>query len=394
MGLLDACQSLNDIVKVFELIEGPWAFIYFQKSSQVIWFGRDYFGRRSLLMSVSSNHLKIGSVTTRHDSLSDSWFELPTGIYCLNCDDKLQNIVQIPWRSIFSGKVKMEKSELDFIYHCDCFLNSPISTNYSGVKPSCSPCYEVESCNADDDQKAIDQLVDICNHRNLWSISEKLNNVLEKALRRRTRILENWKGSSKVGVLFSGGIDCSVIALLAHRTTPLNEPIDLLNIAFEMTSNNSICDEEKNSFNVPDRITGLSSFKELQKLCPNRVWNFVEINITVEELRRIRSHRIADLTYPKQTVLDDSIACALWFASRGEGIIHGKGKEVYKSTARILLCGMGADEQLGGYSRHRTVYTRSSDFERVEEEIKMEVERISSRNLGRDDRCGNFFDRY
>jgi hypothetical protein len=36
----------------------------------------------------------------------------------------------------------------------------------------------------------------------------------------------------KLAILFSGGIDSSVLAALADRILPINEPIDLLNVAF------------------------------------------------------------------------------------------------------------------------------------------------------------------
>lgn len=37
-----------------------------------------------------------------------------------------------------------------------------------------------------------------------------------------------------------------------------------------------------------------------------------------EELDKQRSEHIADLIYPLNTILDDSLGCALWFASRAE----------------------------------------------------------------------------
>lgn len=37
-----------------------------------------------------------------------------------------------------------------------------------------------------------------------------------------------------------------------------------------------------------------------------------------EELEKQRSEHIADLIYPLNTILDDSLGCALWFASRAE----------------------------------------------------------------------------
>lgn len=51
----------------------------------------------------------------------------------------------------------------------------------------------------------------------------------------------------------------------------------------------------------------------------------------------------------------------------------------------MVLTGIGADEQLAGYSRHRVRF-QTHGLEGLNKEIKMELGRISSRNLGRDDR--------
>ncbi|XP_067327028.1 asparagine synthetase domain-containing protein 1 isoform X3 [Anolis sagrei] len=52
---------------------------------------------------------------------------------------------------------------------------------------------------------------------------------------------------------------------------------------------------------------------------------------------------------------------------------------------RIVLTGIGADEQLAGYSRHRVCFEKHG-LEGLNEELGMELGRIASRNLGRDDR--------
>ena len=52
---------------------------------------------------------------------------------------------------------------------------------------------------------------------------------------------------------------------------------------------------------------------------------------------------------------------------------------------QVVLTGIGADEQLAGYSRHRVRF-QTHGLEGLNKEIKMELGRISSRNLGRDDR--------
>lgn len=129
-------------------------------------------------------------------------------------------------------------------------------------------------------------------------------------------------GNAKVAVLFSGGIDSTMLAFFAHRydiqrylktandfpavryISP-DEPIDLLNVAFENprkiqlqldgnigvlpkkkrkqhlkmveTDSNGNADRELSSYMVPDRVTGLQEVEELRRLCPTRVWNFVSL---------------------------------------------------------------------------------------------------------------------
>ena len=56
------------------------------------------------------------------------------------------------------------------------------------------------------------------------------------------------------------------------------------------------------------------------------------------------------------------------------------------SAAKILISGVGADEQMAGYGRHRTTFQRGG-YNELKDELKMEVKRLWTRNLGRDDRC-------
>lgn len=58
----------------------------------------------------------------------------------------------------------------------------------------------------------------------------------------------------------------------------------------------------------------------------------------------------------------------------------------YTSRARVLLVGIGADEQLGGYGRHRTAFVNGG-AQSLRRELDKDLQRIWKRNLGRDDRC-------
>ncbi|KAF2361916.1 Asparagine synthase [Trinorchestia longiramus] len=135
-------------------------------------------------------------------------------------------------------------------------------------------------------------------------------------------------------------------------------------------------------YEVPDRCTGRECLKQLRSLCPDRHWNFVEVDVSKEELSQHRAGRISSLLKPLNTVLDDSIGCALWFAGRARGVVNGTP---YTSRARVVLCGHGADEQLCGYSRHRSVWG-SGGLRALLQEVYMEVDRLPTRNLGRDNR--------
>jgi len=63
-----------------------------------------------------------------------------------------------------------------------------------------------------------------------------------------------------------------------------------------------------------------------------------------------------------------------------------KAKTKYRSNSRIVIVGIGADEQMAGYGRHRTTFNRGG-YDALRDELHMEKQRLWTRNLGRDDRC-------
>ncbi|CAB3362511.1 Hypothetical predicted protein [Cloeon dipterum] len=218
---------------------------------------------------------------------------------------------------------------------------------------------------------------------------------------------------SRVAVLFSGGLDSTIIALLAHFCVPSGSSIDLINVAFpcsqaqvprtkskkkgsKFAEEPAIIDtieqqliQSDPSYETPDRITGKASFSELVKIAPDREFNFVEVNVTKDMLKLKRNECIADLIFPLNSILDDSLGCALWFAARGQGIKHntaGTSEKGYESPANVLLLGMGADELLGGYSKYRKQFNTNEDWSSVAKLLAHDLAVIPYRNLGRDDR--------
>ena len=69
--------------------------------------------------------------------------------------------------------------------------------------------------------------------------------------------------------------------------------------------------------------------------------------------------------------VSQSLAVALYFAARGIGKVRSYPEAEatpYMSTARVLLNGLGSDELLGGYGRHRTAF-RCGGWQAVVDEV-------------------------
>jgi asparagine synthetase B (glutamine-hydrolysing) len=203
----------------------------------------------------------------------------------------------------------------------------------------------------------------------------------------------------RVAILFSGGLDCTVLARLVHEILPLEQEIDLLNVAFEnprvlrasgisgMGISRSNLAVSSTFSNCPDRLTGWTSHKELLGICPDRLWRFVSIDIPYSETLQHRP-QIISLIHPHNTEMDLSIACALYFAARGSGQIPGDENGCttsYVTPARVLLSGLGADELFAGYSRHATAFDHRG-YKGLVDELELDFNRLGQRNLGRDDR--------
>lgn len=125
----------------------------------------------------------------------------------------------------------------------------------------------------------------------------------------------------RIAILFSGGLDCTVLARLAHDILPSEQHIDLINVAFEnprvvQAAKNALSNtgkskktknlntevqvdnidgqipnqkEDASAFEkCPDRETGRKAFQELRTVCPGRVWRFVAVSTDTVEILLLR----------------------------------------------------------------------------------------------------------
>ncbi|PGH17174.1 hypothetical protein AJ79_01312 [Helicocarpus griseus UAMH5409] len=373
-------QSLSNIANALAAVSGPFSFVFYDAYRHRLFYGRDFLGRRSLMSGWDSNgSFKISSVCD--GTLSKHFDEVETdGIHMIDLARLRQTLVSDsnPLQPSFSVKTLSWKYDTTFDTDRDYIGNRIPPMNLA------LPASDVFLLRADSPS--------------IETLEVKLRESLELRIRNIPEPpLSSSKYRSKVAVLFSGGLDCTLLARLAHDILPLDEPIDLLNVAFEnprvaAAAAKATSKSEASSLSIyeacPDRMTGRSSHAELQRVCPNRNWRFISINIPYAETLNHRE-RVRRLMRPHNTEMDMSIACALYFASRGQGEITSDTDELgtvpYTTTARVLLSGLGADEVFAGYTRHATAFNRHS-FHGLVDEIALDVGRLGKRNLGRDDR--------
>ena len=356
---LSQCTDDESIAISMSSIRGPWAIVYYNASDQSIWFGRDFMGRKSLLLQVpkDDNSLLMTSVVPQ-DLKKGEFIEIPPGLYRMKLSDDTFPLQGIS--DVLLCKIPWADADIDRLATYERLKNIPPNDTLDFVP----------------DEYTSGALV------------EQLLSLLHGAVTRRcSTSVHNPQFdpelNSRFMVLFSGGVDSTLLAAILHQVVPDEESIELCSICFAQGTS-------------PDRLGALDAYKELKSLYPGRKWKFIAVDSTYEELKETKGH-LMELLYPSDTVMDFNIGGALWLASRGHGkLIDCQNldpetneidivNESYRSEARVVFLGHGADELFGGYARHRTRF-RNGGWEGLAGELQLDVKRLWQRNFGRDDR--------
>jgi len=381
---LSVTCDADHVMRILARIEGPYALIYYHRASQRLYFARDPLGRRSLLLSAGS------AQHTEHvaDQDEEGEGDLPPPLL-----DRLSSTA-LNMVMLSSVKVGDRYLALAFRNNLAALVNCLIcSCQWFDVDTrgvycltlghvlhlSLAPWSSTTKSWERDQSAALTRV----------NPQQELFRLLSDAVRRRVRVTAVSPDSAPVLVLFSGGLDSTVLAALVDLHLPRNCPIDLINVAFPSTPRATTGPSgQLISFDTaPDRRAAVMSLTDLRAASPHREWRLIFADISAEELQQYREH-VIQLMYPAHTLMDLSISASLWFAARGQGYIYqaeqSANQAMYRSTARIVLSGLGADECLGGYSRHRTA-ARRSELDLIRE-LERDVTRLWYRNCGRDDR--------
>lgn len=339
----------NNIIKTIGQLIGEFAYSIIDKLENKIYFGKDIIGRKSLTYSLDlNNELYISSCPPFDNKFKLNFIECKNAsIYCYNLNEKNLNILSF-----------------------DDDINLP---------------------------KSFKVLNDFKEDINI----EKLHKQLSKSVYKRISTifpLKDETNNSKFAILFSGGIDCTIIAGLCGEICENGTIIDLLNVSFSNPRANLNYDE------TPDRKLAIENCNELNKKYNIKGIQFklIKINVSFEDYNKAREN-VINLIYPNNTEMDLSIAIAFYFASSGKSNIDNND-----SKCKVLLSGLGADELFGGYTRHERIFTGiSNQIKRklknkpindntiydlkelnieLRDELQIDLDRLWERNLTRDDK--------
>ncbi|KXJ91762.1 asparagine synthase-domain-containing protein [Microdochium bolleyi] len=381
----DPSARQEHVLRIFRSIQGPFAVVYYDALDRRVYYGRDRLGRRSLLMHKvegTDGDIAVSFSSIAGQPVSD-WAEVAAdGLYSLKLD-----------------AFETATAQFDHI---------PDRHSWLDAEPEANMVSNIGSFNAATDKPGVS-----CTQAPEAPYVDELERQLMASLHLRVvdvpqppcnpHFLDEDAVDTRVAILFSGGLDCTVLARLAHDLVPATQGLDLINVAFEnprLVAQYLKLPEGQRATDFyetcPDRITGRKAFAELQRACPERSWRLIAVNVPFPEAMAHKS-TVVSLIHPHDTEMDLSIAIALYFAARGTGHPYTTTSSnessppsapcsaVVTSPARVLLSGLGADELFGGYARHDVAYKRAG-YPGLAEELRLDVGRIGQRNLGRDDR--------
>lgn len=122
----------ENVLKMVEILQGPYSFIYFDIEKRCLWISRDVLGRHSLLWDVTDTFVFVCSVG--HKSI-EALSEVPAaGVFCFQFDgDSITSKFLRFYKAILIVDVTNE-----LFYRCISISVVALETNLVGFASECA----------------------------------------------------------------------------------------------------------------------------------------------------------------------------------------------------------------------------------------------------------------
>lgn len=267
-------QSASLLLDVLNTIRGPFSVIVFVKSQRHLLWAKDRMGRRSFVVCHSSTHIALCSVPI---SSLGRWYEVqPSGVYGtdLSAPHPYRSVSHWPYSSILAPtfqQLQYLHSDINPLYSSLASDFVPLPQSLPSTQPflrqlvdfifsqSSAHISAISSAPLNSEsvikQLLSKQLEPLDHSTRLARCSLALLHCLSRSLCRRLLSIPALH-SNPLCILFSGGIDCTLLAAMCALVLPPNCSVDLINCAF--------VGNRKSSILSPDRIAARHSFNELK----------------------------------------------------------------------------------------------------------------------------------
>lgn len=156
---------------------------------------------------------------------------------------------------------------------------------------------------------------------------------------------KNLDGVENVALAFSGGLDSSIIAKLAH----------LNNIRLHLIT---VCLKNSHDYIHSEKVSSLLSFEHQR--------------IELDEDRLALKARLLSKIIGRENLMNLSIAI----------ILNSVAEEAFRAGLQYLVIGQGADELFGGYKRYVSFAKQGHDVDKI---LRYDFEKLQSIDISRDD---------
>ncbi|OTA31219.1 hypothetical protein BTJ68_08961 [Hortaea werneckii EXF-2000] len=197
----------TEVANKLSRVAGPYAFVAYDHDLGVLCFGRDFLGRRSLLTRVTEDgDFLLSSVSDSPES--SGWSEVEAdGVYCVDLQRTADSgligdetrlgrypVMRIPYRFTDDDPLENHSSVIPHLS-----LNKHSPSSWEPLRSSAAP---------------VSRLHELLHA----STSQRILNIPDHPGLRDAPVDEH--AAARLAILFSGGLDCTVLARLAHDILP------------------------------------------------------------------------------------------------------------------------------------------------------------------------------